>query len=104
MFDERCVACDRAAATVAAAAHVVLLVQCLPSTVSYLYHVDLLLSIHMSDASQVYRLLLCMHCVLQRCRYMAAHVVKGPGVSAFWLRMGIIKDRVLPGACLPDCM
>ena len=37
----------------------------LSSNVSFLRHVELLLSIHMGSASQVYRLLFCLDCVLQ---------------------------------------
>ncbi len=58
MLDEGCVTCDAAAAAVTASVQVVLLVQCFPSTISYLHHVELLLSTGSSHTSQAHRILL----------------------------------------------
>ncbi len=51
MLDEGRVTCNAAAAAVTASAQVVLLVQCFPSTISYLHHVEFLLSTGPSHTS-----------------------------------------------------
>ena len=58
MLDEGCVTCDAATAAVTASAQVVLLVQCFPSTISYLHHVELVLSTGSSRTIQAHRVLL----------------------------------------------
>ncbi len=55
MLDEGCVTCNAAAAAVTASAQIVLLVQCFPSTISYLHHVKLLLGTGSSHTSQAHR-------------------------------------------------